>query len=867
VAPGTHIDDFRVYRSLGFSSKEKMNFVSRVDVLNCRSRFVQRGAQFVGPTMNTFLQDVRYALRMLAQLPGFAAIAILTLALGIGANTALFSVVNGVLLNPLPYPQPDRLVALYSRTSTFAQMSISYLNFLDWQRNNRSLSYIAAYRSDDFNLTGAGEPERVRTEMISGDFFSILGVTPLIGRDFTAQDDHAGAASVVILSEGFWKRKWGGSPQILGQAIALNGTPYTVVGIIPASFFFRGNNFRLTDAYVPIGQWTDPTFLDRRTGMGMAAVARLKPSVTLAQARSDMDRVAQALAKAYPDADKDSGISLVPLKQDMVGDIAPLLYVLLGAVGFVLLIACVNIANLLLARSTGRTREFAIRAALGASRSRVVRQLLTESVLLALTGGVLGLLLAAWGTRAAIHVLPQALPRSEQVGLDAHVLFFTLGLSLFAGILFGLAPALKAFQSNLQEALREGGRGSSGTRHRLQGVFVVAETALALVLLVGAGLMIRSLVQLWGVNPGFNPHQLLSFSIAYPPEMMKAAPEQLRNKSLQLDEALEAIPGAEYVSANGSSLPMQGDSEMPFWLEGRPAPISDSDMTWALFYLVEPDYLKAMQIPLQRGRFLNAQDTLHSPPVIVIDENFARKYFPGQDPIGKRVNLGIIGGLAQIVGVTGHVKHFGLDSDAHATVQAQFYFPMTQLPDKFMPLLSKGVEFVMRTRVPPETLLGAVRHTVEQMNSQQVVYGVETMDETIADSLAARRFAMDLLAIFALLALVLACVGIYGVISYLAGQRTHEISVRLVLGAQRADVLRLVIGQGARMALIGVALGTAAALGLARFMANRLFGVSAHDPLTFVTVAVVLSLVALAACYIPARRAMRVDPMVALRHE
>jgi len=817
--------------------------------------------------MTALLQDIRYAVRMLAQSPGFTAIAILTLALGIGANTALFSVVNGVLLNPLPYPQPDRLVALYSRTSTFAQSSISYPNFLDWQRNNRSLAAIAAYRSDDFNLTGAGEPERVRAEMISADFFSILGVTPLIGRDFTAQDDHAGGAPVVILSEGFWKRKLGGSPQVLGQPLTLNGTPYTVVGIIPANFFFMGNNFRLSDAYVPIGQWTDPTFLDRRVGMGMDAVARLKPGTTLAQTRSDLDNVAKALAKEYPEADKDSGINLVPLKQDMVGDVAPLLYVLLGAVGLVLLIACVNLANLLLARSTGRSREFAIRAAMGASRVRVAQQLLTESVLLSVTGGGLGLVLAAWGTRAAIRVLPQALPRAGQVGLDSHVLLFTMGLSLLVGILFGLAPALKAFQPNLQETLREGGRGSSGARHRLQGVFVVAETALALVLLVGASLMIRSLVGLWKVDPGFNPHQLISFSIAYPPEMMKAAPEVLRNRSLQLDAALEAIPGVESVSAMGGSLPMQGDSELPFWLEGQPAPATDSEMNWALFYLAEPGYLNAMQTPLLRGRFLSAQDTLHSPPVIVIDEYFAHKFFPGQNPIGRRVNLGLFGVLAEIVGVAGHVKHFGLDGDAQASIQAQFYFPLMQVPDKFMPLLSKGVGFVMRTRVSPETLLGDIRRTVGQLSNQQVVYGEETMEETVDGSLAARRFAMDLLGIFAVLALVLACVGIYGVISYLAGQRTHEIGIRMALGAQRANVLRMVVGQGARMALIGVALGTAAALGLTRLMANQLFGVSPHDPLTFASVALLLAIVAVGACYLPARRAMRIDPMAALRQE
>ncbi len=817
--------------------------------------------------MQTLLQDIRYAFRVLAKSPGFAAIAVLTLALGIGANTALFSVVNGVLLNPLPYPQPQRLFSIYTRSSTFANSSIAYPNFLDWQRDNSSFSALGAYRGDSFNMTGTGEPERLRTEMVSADFFSILGVRPVIGRLFTAQDDHAGGAPVVLLSEGFWKRRFGGSPQILSQSLSLNGTAYSVIGVIPSSFYFRGNNFRLSDIYVPLGQWTDPTFLDRRVSMGMDCVGRLKNGVTLAQARADMDNIAQNLAKAYPDADKGSGIAVVPLKQDMVGDVAPLLYVLFGAVGFVLLIACVNIANLLLARSTGRSREFAIRAALGAGRWRVVRQLLTESVILAVAGGLLGLLFAAWGTRAAIRVLPQALPRSGDIGLDARVLLFTLGISLFAGILFGLAPAFKVSQSNLHEALKEGGRGSSGARYRMQGVFVVAETALALVLLVGAGLMIRSLVQLWSVNPGFTPHNLLTFSIAFPPEMMKAPPDQLRTESIQFDNALEAIPGVEYVSAQGGSGPMQGDSELPFWLAGHPKPSSDNDMPFALFYLCEPDYLKAMGTPLLSGRFLNAADTIHSTPVIVIDENFARKYFPQENPIGKRVNLGILSVQAEIVGVVGHVKHWGLDENAKSPILTQLYFPLMQVPDQFMPLLAKGADFVMRTKVPPDTLVPAIRHTIEQMSSQEVMYGAETMDDIVSDSLADRRFAMILLGVFSALALILACVGIYGVISYLVGQRTHEIGVRLALGAQRADILRLVLGHGARLAFIGVLIGIGVALALARLITNQLFGVTAHDPLTFAGVALVLIIVALFACYIPARRAMKVDPIVALRYE
>ena len=817
--------------------------------------------------MGTLLQDLRYAVRMLVKSPSFAAIAVLTLALGIGANTALFSVVNGVLLSPLPYPQPDRLVALYSRTSDFAESSISYPNFLDWQRENNSFAQLASYRQDSFNMTGAGEPERLRTEMVSADFFAILGVQPSVGRIFAVQDDHPGAARVVVLSDGFWHRRFGASRKILGQSISLNGTPYTVIGIIPANFYFRGNNFSLPDIYVPIGQWTDKTFLDRRVSMGMDAVGRLKPGVTFTQAQADMNGVGQNLARAYPEADKNSGITLVPLKQDMVGDVAPLLYVLLGAVGFVLLIACVNIANLLLARSTGRTREFAIRSALGASHARVIRQLLTESVLLSFAGGIIGLILAAWGTRAAIAILPQALPRAGNVGLDPRVLLFTLGVSVFAGILFGLAPALKTSPRNLTETLKEGGRGSSGARHRLQGVFVIVETALALILLIGAGLMIRSLVALWNVNPGFNPQNLLSFSVAFPPAAMQSTPDQLRNSLLQLDSALASIPGAQFVSACGGSLPMQGDSELPFWLAGHPKPLSTQEMNSALFYLVEPDYLKAMGTPLIRGRFINAQDTIHSPTVIVIDQDFAQKFFPGQDPIGQRINFAILDLQAQVVGVAGHVKHWGLDDTGNQPIEAEMYFPITQVPDRFFTLLAKGADFVVRTHVPPETLVGAIRHTVERINSQQVMYGAETMDGTITRSLAARRFAMILLGVFAALALILSCVGIYGVISYLVGQRTHEIGIRIALGAQRRDVLRLILGQGARMALIGVAVGIAVALGLTRLMSNQLFGISAHDPLTFAGVAILLTFVAVAACYIPARRAMRTDPIVALRYE
>jgi predicted permease len=816
--------------------------------------------------MGTLLQDARYGIRLIAKSPGFAAIAILMLALGIGANTALFSVVNGVLLNPLPYLHPDRLVAIYAKGKEFSRSSISYPNFLDWVRDQRSLSSMAAFRQEDYNLTGMGEPERVGAEMVSANFFSVLGVNPVAGRLFRPEEDRVGAQPVALISGGFWKRKFGSSPAAVGKTLTLNGVGYTVVGVIPADFRYQSGNFHNSDVYVPIGQWNDSTFRDRRAAMGMDAVGRLKPGVTLPQAQADMDAVAERLAEAYPDADKGRGITLLPLKQDVVGDIRPVLLVLQAAVGFVLLIACVNVANLVLARSTGRGREFAIRAALGASPVRVIRQLLTESLVLAGAGGGLGLLLAAWGTQAAIKLVPEALPRARSVHLDSRVLLFTLAASVLAGIFFGLAPAVRASRADLHEALKEGGRGSSGVRHRLQGLFVVAEMALALVLLVGAGLMIRSLAKLWSVNPGFDPRNLVTFAFSCP-TTLGTTPDAIRASLRQVQDTVAAVPGVKAAALDGGAIPMTGDSELPFWIEGQPRPATDSEMKVSLFYLVGPGYLKAMGIPLERGRFLTAADNAHSPSVIAIDEQFAKLYFAGQNPIGQHVNLAILNKAAEIVGIVGHVKQWGLDENANSAIQAQFYIPISQIPDPFMPLLARGAGFVVRTQGSPQIEMGLIRRALEKSNGETVVYDTETMNNIISDSLAARRFSMILLGIFAALALALSCVGIYGVISYLAGQRTHEIGVRMALGAPRVEVLRLILGQGAKMAVIGVAGGIAASLALTRLMAKLLFGVTAYDPLTFLAVACLLVLVALAACYIPARRAMRVDPMVALRYE
>jgi len=816
--------------------------------------------------MDTLLQDIRYGIRMVAKSPGFAAIAILTLALGIGANTALFSVVNGVLLNPLPYHQPDRLVAVYGKTKDFSQGSISYPNLLDWVRTQRSFSSLAAFREENYNLTGMGEPERVKAEMVSANFFSVLGVNPIAGRLLRPEEDQVGAQPVALLSGGFWARKFGSSPDALGKTLALDGVGYTVVGVIPADFRYQSGNFHDSDVYVPIGQWNDVTFRDRRTGMGMDAVGRLKPGVTLQQAQADMDGVAQGLAQTYPDADKGKGVALLPLQQDVVGDIRPFLMVLLAAVGFVLLIACVNVANLLLARSTGRAREFAIRAALGAGQGRVIRQLLTESLVLSCAGGGLGLLLAAWGTQAAIRLMPAALPSAQSVHIDSRVLLVTLAASVLAGIFFGLAPALRISRANLQATLQEGGRGSSGARQRLQGLFVVVEMAMALVLLVGAGLMIRSLAKLWNVNPGFNSNKVVTFAVSCP-ITPHATPDAIRASMRQLQDTVAAVPGVEAASLNAGAMPMSGDSELPFWIEGQPKPATDAEMKMSLFYVIEPDYLKAMGISLERGRFLTRADNEHSPFAIVIDEKFAKLYFAGQNPIGQRVNLAMFNSAAEIVGIVGHVKQWGLAEDANSPIQAQFYMSISQVPDQFMPLLARGGIFVVRTQGSPEIEMGAIRRALAKINGEIVVFGTRTMDKIISDSLAARRFSMILLGIFAALALALSCVGIYGVISYLAGQRTHEIGIRMALGAHRNDVLRLILGHGAKMALTGVAVGIATSLALTRLMAKLLFGVSAYDPLTFVAVACLLILVALAASYIPARRAMRVDPMVALRYE
>lgn len=818
-------------------------------------------------SVERLMQDVRYGVRVLVKAPGFAAVAILTLALGIGANTAIFSLVNGVLFNPLPYPHAEQLVAIHESKPNFEDGAISYPNFLDWQKENSTFSAMAVSRNYGYNLTGRGEAEQVRARLVTSDLFPLLGVHPLIGRDFAPGEDRIGAAPIAMISEGLWRRKFAASPEAIGESLILDGRAYTLVGVIPANFDLSWGSFRNVDVFVPLGQWDNPLLPKRGGGLGIHGLGRLKPEVTIEQARADLKQVSSALAAAYPDTNTGIGASLFPLRQEIVKQARPVLLVLLAAVALVLLIACGNVANLLLARSMARSREFAIRSALGAGRGRLLRQLLTESILVSVSGGALGLLLAAWGTQAGLRQLPAGLPRASEVGLDGRVLLFTLAISLGCGILFGLAPAFRTAKLNLQDVLKEAGRGGSGSRSRAQGAFVAAQTAVALVLLVSAGLMIRSLNALWNVNPGFNSREVLTFSVAPPPSMREASAASIRQALRTIDSEVKNVRGMKAVSLSWGAVPFTGDDEDLFWFDGDPKPATDNDKKWTLSYVVEEDYLKVMGIPLERGRFFTAQDNENAPHVVVVDDVFAKQYFGEANPIGKRIVLEFKGGVAEIVGVVGHVKQWGLDSDDTNSLRAELYFPYMQLPDEAMKLSWNGTG--MMTRYDPRMpgIAEAIRAAIRGISSENVMSQAQTMDEIIATSLNARRFSMIVLGVFAVAALSLASIGTYGVVSYVVGQRTQEIGVRVALGASRFDVLRMVLADGMKMTLVGVAIGLAGAVGLTQLMAGLLFGVSARDPLTFASVGVLLALVALMACYLPARRAMRVDPIVALRYE
>ena len=805
-------------------------------------------------------QDVRYGIRTLRKNPAFTSVAVLALALGIGANTAIFSVINGVLLRPLPYPEAGRLLQIYEATQEFQESSVAYPNYLDWRRDARSFSEMGAFRSDDFNFTGAGQPEQLSGEYVSASLFPTLGIAPLVGRAFLPDDDRQGAGCVVMLSYGFWKQRFGGNAGILGRVLTLNARACAVVGVLPREFPLR----RQARVYAPIGQWSNSLMNSRESHPGLGVIGRLKPGVSMAAARAEMASICAGLGREYPKTNGGHGATLVPVKDDMVAHIRPTLLLLAGAVAFVLIIACANVANLLLARSTARKREFAIRTALGADRARVVRQLLTESVLLSLGGALAGLLVARWGTGAVLAAVPDTLPRAENIGIDPYVLLFTLAVSIVTGVLFGLAPALDGAKANPQEYLKEGTRGAGGGRHRAEGVFVAVEVGLAVILVAGAGLMMQSLWRLWRVDPGFNPHQILTTKVALSPKVV-ANPPAIRLAYEQMLRRVGAIPGVRSAAITGLVPMGDSDNEIPFWLGAGPQPPQDR-LNWAIFDIATSQYPSVMQIPLLRGRFFTEHDDLASTPVALIDEVLARHFFPGRDPVGKQITMIVIG-TVEIVGVVGHVKCWGLDSDDTAKVRDQIYFPFSQVPDGFMPDAVAGLTLMARTGPEPLSLAGAVRGQVAGPTEDQPIYDVRTMEQIVSGSLAEQRFILLVLAIFASAALLLAGVGIYGVMSYAVGRRRHELGIRATLGASRGEIVGLVLRQGMKLAGIGLAGGVAAALALTRFLAGQLYGVRAGDPATLAAVTLLLGSIALAACYIPARRATAVDPVEALRSE
>src|SRR5271155_549067 len=819
-----------------------------------------RGMHF----LEILTQDVRFGVRMLRRSPVFTFVAILTLALGIGANTAIFSVVQGVLLSPLPYSHPERLVMVWESNPRFPHVWTSYANFRDWQRDARSFEGMTAFSTwQGFDLTSPGTPEHLAGKQISSGFFSTLGVNLAQGRDFTSQEDGQGGAPAVIISNRLWRNRFGGRAGVLGKSATLNGVDCTIVGVAPAGFNLEGD----ADVFTPLGQG-DPVILNNRGSHEFFAIARLKVGVKISEARAEMSAIQSGLDRSYPEADQDLGADVVPLKQEIVGDVRGMLLMLLGAVSLVLLIACANVANLLLARAAGRTREFAIRSALGANRARVVRQLLTESLLLSLGGGALGVLVAILGVGPVLAAVPGSLPRSENIGLNGPVLLFTFGVSIAVGILFGLAPVFRSWSADLQGALKEGGRGSTGRHQRAQSGLVIVQMALTLLLLVGAGLLFRTIRHLWDVNPGFDAQHLLTFKVGVSHSLTKT-PSSTRIAYQQLIERIRKIPGVQAADF-ADPVPLSGEAgTMPFWIGAR-RPASLQAAPRLAMFLAGPNYLRAMGIPLLRGRFFTLEDTTKSPCVMVIDSDFAEMYFSGSDPIGETLSAGFSPmGPCRVVGVVGHVKLFGLD-DTAAPVQNQAYLSLYQDPDEWVASGYPDTTVVVRTSLDAASVLPEIKNAVDAAGGEQPVYHIQTMQEIVSQSMAPQRFPMILLGAFAGLALLLAAVGIYGVISYSVTQRTHEIGIRMALGAGRWEVFRLVIGQGLKLALAGLAIGIAAALILTRMLpgfSQLLYGVGASDPVTFAGVSVILAGVAILGCYIPARRGARVDPMVALRYE
>jgi putative ABC transport system permease protein len=804
--------------------------------------------------METLLKDVRYGVRMLLRNPGFTVVAVIALALGIGANAAIFSVVNGVLLSPLPYNEPERLMMiLETKLPQFPEFSIAPGNFLEWKKQNTVFERLVAFKDTSLNLIGTGDPERLRVLNVTEGFFAMLGTKPQLGRDFLPEEDQPERNNVVILSQGLWQKRFGADPTILNQSIALSGKSYTVIGVMPATFRF-GPLEEQIDLWTPMGFTAQEA--QNHGGHYVAAIGQLKPGITVDQASAEMATIAGRVAAQYPAA-TGWGVKIVPLLEFSVRSIKPALLVLLVAVAFVLLIACANVASLLLARAAGRQKEIATRTALGAGRWRIVRQLLTESMLLSVVGGAVGLLLAKWGTDLLLTLAPSDLPRMDNVSVDGRALAFTAAITFLTGIIFGLLPALQASKPNLNEAMKDAARGSSEGRGRklVRNTLVVLEVASALVLLIGAGLMIKSFYKLQEVDPGFEPNNALTASIELPTQRYPKETQQVAFFQ-QLIERVQALPGVEAAGASCVVPMTDNDFVLAFEIDGRP-PLQPGTTQSTNYYSVSADYFKAMGIPLRRGRVFTAADTKDSPHVAVINETMARKIFPDEDPIGKRITFDDRDknpDWYEIVGIVGDVKHYGLDQPT----TMQTYEPYTQQTLPFMTL-------VVRTTGSPASLGPVIRSEILKLDKEQPATSIKTLHEFFSISVAQQRFSVVLLGVFAAVALVLAAVGIYGVLSYAVTQRTHEIGIRMALGAGRRDVFRLVVGGGMLLTLIGIVGGLVAAFALTRLIASLLFGVTATDTLTFVTVSAVVLGVALLACYIPARRATRVDPLVALR--
>ena len=802
------------------------------------------------------MNDLKFAFRQLLKNPGFTAVAVLTLALGIGANTAIFSVVNGVLLRPLPFPASDRLVMILTIHHQGDGTSQRWENvfdpdFKEWTEQNHVFEHLAAYGSGQATLLSGGEPKRIGSAEVTVDFFSLLGVKPLAGRTFLPEEHQAGGPRAVLLSEGLWRDRFGASPSIIGQTVTLDGKNATVVGVLPGGFHFPAD----CDA------WTSLVLDTSRGNAIHRALARLKPDVPLEQAQAEMDTIARRLAQARPASAPGSGVSLISLQEQIVGGTRSLLFIFLGAVGFVLVIACANVTNLLLVRAAARRKEIQIRVALGAGRARIARHLLTESLLLAAVGGVLGLFLAVWGLGLLIALMPPNLvPRIGEVGLDVRVLGFNFGLSLLTGVAFGLAPAWQASQTNANEALKEGGRSqSSGVRQRfLRQTLVAVEIAVSIVLLIGAGLMLKSFARLRDVKLGFNPERMLTLNLSLPLANYPG-PAQMKLFYGEVLERVRALPGvrsagfANAVPLGGGSVRVYGD----FSIEGRPPP----EHLWTSKIAASPDYFHAIGIPLLKGRFFAETDDERAPAVGIISERLARLLWPSGDPLGKRITLGIgPDSWLEIVGVVGDVRQ----DDLRAEPAPGLYVPYQQVSQAFF---IDAVTFVVRTAGEPHPLAASIPKTIQAVDPTLPVFDIHTMAEWVSFKVAHPRFNTWLLGSFSGIALALALVGIYGVGSYGVTQRTHEIGIRLALGARGEDVLKMVVGQGMRAVLVGVLCGSVVAVALTRFLAAQLYSVTPTDPITFASVVLIFIAVALAACLVPALRAARIDPMEALRYE